>query len=235
MFTQLKWNIPTRKWFLIGSLTLIIFSCRDKTYSLSEINQPLIIGQATPIQLDLEVTKIILADYVLNPYEIDSITTDGPFSIEIDNSVLVLIGRPKLPLYTLTFWSNGAGETVLLKRTKKTLYSLVYNEPGDDVKIKGEFNAWNPNSTVLERKGNGFSTYLLLSPGSYQYLYVVDGKEVLDPMNPDSVSNGMGGWNSVINIKGPDREELPILTTHKHKNNTIYFESTDITRGTLFF
>lgn len=215
------------RWFLIGSILSLFISCQSDQFSVEISESPLIVGEASPIQLDLEVTRVILGDYVLEPLRIDSISTDGPFNLEIDNSVLVIIGRPKKALYNLTFWSDGKGESVLLKRTKKTLYSFVYNGSGSDVKIKGEFNAWNPNNTVLERRGNGWSTYQLLSPGSYQYLYVVDGQEIRDPYNKDSVSNGMGGWNSIINIAGPNRNKLPIIKTSGYGNNTITVTSSN--------
>lgn len=215
------------KWFLAGSLLVLLASCTSNEYTLNESESPLILGNASPIQLELEVTKVILGDYVLQPARIDSITTDGPFNLEIDNSVLVILGRPNKPLYNLTFWSDGVGESVLLKQNKKTLYSFVYNGQGKDVRIKGEFNAWNPNNTVLDRNGNGFATYQLLSAGSYQYLYVVDGKEMRDPLNKDSISNGMGGWNSILTIEGPDRNELPIIKTEAYRNNTISLTSSN--------
>lgn len=227
MFKQLKENMSTKKWFLIGSILFLFSGCSEDSYEIPTNENRLIIGAASPIQLDLEVTKIILGDYVLNPLQIDSITTDGPFLAEIDNSVLVLLGRPKKPLYNLTFWSQGIGESVLLKRTKKTLYSFVYNGKGREVKIKGSFNAWNPNSSKLAQAGNGFSTYELLSPGQYEYLYVVDGKEMLDPYNKDSISNGMGGWNSILTIQGPKRDKLPILKTESYWNSTISITSSN--------
>lgn len=225
----IRWRSTTqmKRWLLIGSIFLISVACDSLNYEIPTAEESLIIGRATPVNLDLEITRIILADYVLYPAKIDSITSDGPFNIEIDNSVLILLGRPKLPLYNLTFWSGGYGESVLLKRTKKTLYSFVYNGQAKEVKIKGEFNSWNANSSMLEPRGNGFSTYELLGPGQYQYLYVVDGEERLDPVNKDSVSNGMGGWNSVITIQGPNRKELPILSTAASWNNTISLNSSN--------
>ena len=87
--------------------------------------------------------------------------------------------------------------------------------------IKGEFNAWNPNNTVLEKKGNTFTTFEMMSPGQYQYLYVVDGEEMLDPLNPDSISNGMGGWNSLIKIAGPDLKKVPTIETETFSDHEI--------------
>jgi cyclomaltodextrinase / maltogenic alpha-amylase / neopullulanase len=226
MYNHSKWIIPMKKWFFLGSLSLVLFSCQNQP-ELAVLENPLIIGNASPILLGLERTSIPITDYVLNPERIDSVTTDGPFQINIDNSQVVLDGRPKKPLYTITFWSEGKGESVLLKQTKKSLYSFLFIGDAKKVQIKGEFNAWNPSSSTLEKKGNSFSTYELLSPGKYQYLFVVDGKEVRDPFNPDSVSNGMGGWNSIITLAGPAEEKLPRVNTETTWRNTISLMSSN--------
>lgn len=220
-----------RKLFLIGSL-VALFSCGPDR-NLSTLEQPLIVGLATPIALDLQNTSVVLEDYLLEPERLDSVTTDGPFNMEIDNSILKISGRPKQALYNLTFWSEGVGESVLMIRTKKTMFSFLYQPKGDErkVMIKGEFNAWNPNNTVLEKKGNSFSTYELLTPGIYQYLYVVDGVELRDPNNPDSISNGMGGWNSVIKIAGADPAKVPTISTDRFTANSIFFKTNNPVTG----
>ncbi|MEQ8903976.1 alpha-amylase family glycosyl hydrolase [Ekhidna sp.] len=220
-----------RKWFLIGSV-FILFGCKpdNKVYTLEP---PLILGLASPIQLDLQSTRVVLEDYVLDPSRLDSITTDGPFNLKTEHSILTITGRPMQELYNLTFWAEGVGESVLLKRTRKTLYSFLYASDGTDKKvmIKGEFNAWNPNNTILEKTDSSFTTYELLSPGTYQYLYVVDGKEMLDPQNPDSISNGMGGWNSVINIPGPDPKTVPTIKADRYTTGSIFFMSNNSVSG----
>ncbi|WP_370087829.1 alpha-amylase family glycosyl hydrolase [Ekhidna sp.] len=214
-----------KKWYLAGSVLALMVACQPS--SLGELESPLIYGKATPISLDLEVTTILVEDYVIETERIDSISTDGPFNLSLKDAELTIVGRPKKPLYNLTFWSQGVGESVMLKRTKKTMFSFLFNptEEVSEVKIKGEFNAWNPNNTVLEKKGNSYSTYELLSPGSYQYLYVVDGIEMRDPLNPDSVSNGMGGWNSLITIEGPDPKLVPTIKTETHTSDKVTLTS----------
>ncbi len=226
MYIRLKPTTMMVRWFLIGSLSFL-FSCQVEQDPVEVLAEPLITGSATPIKLDLERTVIPVEDYVVNPQRIDSISIDGPFNTGIDNSNIILLGRPKKPLYELTFWSQGVGESVLLKRTKKSLYSFFYQGEAKEVKIKGEFNAWNPNNTVLQKDGTKFTSHVLLSPGSYQYVFVVDGKEIRDPFNNDSTSNGMGGWNSVINFPGPKRNELPIIKTSSFSGNEINLESTN--------
>ncbi len=214
-----------KRLLLIGSVLATLISCDSS--QIETLDSPLILGKATPINLDLEVTTIQVEDYVSDPSRLDSISTDGPFNIIAKDGALILRGRPKQPLYNLTFWSHGIGESVLLKRTKKTMYSFMYQPVAteSDIKIKGEFNAWNPNNTVLQKNGNGFSGYELLSPGTYQYLFVIDGKEMRDPNNPDSVSNGMGGWNSVIQIEGSDPGRIPFLKTNDYSSSRINLKS----------
>jgi hypothetical protein len=38
----------------------------------------------------------------------------------------------------------------------------------------------------------------MLSPGVYQYRFIVDGVWMEDPANPDRVDNGLGGYNSIV-------------------------------------
>ncbi|MEO9484294.1 MAG: alpha-amylase family glycosyl hydrolase [Ekhidna sp.] len=214
-----------KKWFLVGSILALFAACEPNILSTHEAS--LILGKATPIKLDLDVTEIPISDYVVDKSRVDSISTDGPFTVSVKNNFLSIAGKPQKPLYNLTFWSEGIGESVLLERTKKTMYSFVYEPNGNEreVKIKGDFNAWNPNNTVLDKKGNNYSTYEMLSPGTYQYLMVVDGRELLDALNPDSTSNGMGGWNSVITISGPDPDKTPSIKTDSYRGNKITLKS----------
>ena len=130
MFSQPKLATKMNKWYLLGSIVLLA-ACSSNRSSQLEINDdPLILGTASPILLDLQSTRILLSDYILEPQRLDSVTSDGPFELEIDNSVLRVEGRPQKPVYNLTFWSKGIGESVLLKRTKKTLHSFVFMGDG---------------------------------------------------------------------------------------------------------
>lgn len=211
--------------FLVGSVLTLLLACEP--VQLDTLDTPLILGKASPINLDLEVTKVPIKDYIVDPSRLDSISSDGPFTLITKDDVLTITGRPQNPLYNLTFWSKGVGESVLLKRTKKTMYSFLYESKGEerDVMIKGDFNAWNPNNTVLKKEGSSFTAYELLSPGTYQYLFVIDGKEMRDPLNKDSISNGMGGWNSLINIAGPDPNRIPRLKSESFNANKVTLKS----------
>jgi 1,4-alpha-glucan branching enzyme len=69
-----------------------------------------------------------------------------------------------------------------------------------NVSIAGNFNHWSPNHDRLTGSGQkGIWTIVLpLSPGRYEYRFVLNDKEwVLDPSVP-SVDDGLGDKNSVF-------------------------------------
>ncbi|MFO7653503.1 MAG: alpha-amylase family glycosyl hydrolase [Candidatus Krumholzibacteriia bacterium] len=71
-----------------------------------------------------------------------------------------------------------------------------------DVFLAGTFNDWNPGHTRMsdpDRDGT-YTATLLLSPGTYQYKFVVDGQWHPDPNNPAGADDGFGGQNSVLTV-----------------------------------
>lgn len=69
-----------------------------------------------------------------------------------------------------------------------------------EVYLAGSFDAWRPTSLPLFRMDNGiWVKELVLEPGCYEYLFVVDGIWTPDPSAP-SVPNPFGGWNSQITV-----------------------------------
>ena len=63
-----------------------------------------------------------------------------------------------------------------------------------------------------------------LDPGLYQYQIVVDGTWILDPANPDSVDNNVGGFNSLLNVGNLDEDGAPLMLTRSSDNENIRFE-----------
>ncbi|MCG8698807.1 MAG: alpha-amylase family glycosyl hydrolase, partial [Bacteroidales bacterium] len=81
------------------------------------------------------------------------------------------------------------------------------------VQVKGEFNNWNATGSDFDLVDGVFQKKIELSPGKYQYLFVVDNEEVLDPFNPLKIDNNIGGVNSLLTID--DNQHLaPYLLTH---------------------
>jgi len=71
-----------------------------------------------------------------------------------------------------------------------------------EVYVAGEFNDWEAQKDKLEEVEDGlFRITLELSPGAYEYKFVVDGAWMEDPGNPNSVPDPYGGANSVLTVE----------------------------------
>jgi 1,4-alpha-glucan branching enzyme len=82
----------------------------------------------------------------------------------------------------------------------------------DEVNLAGSFNDWggtvyggfDPSIDPMVRgEGGIWKIVLPLQPGVYEYKFVINGGEVWseDPHNPESVDDGYGGFNSVLEIE----------------------------------
>ena len=85
----------------------------------------------------------------------------------------------------------------------QTCGEVVFSDaaPGAQlVELAGGFNDWTPEPMA---DGDGDGTWELtkvLAPGSWEYKFVVDGTWETDPTNPNKVSDGFGGHNSLLEI-----------------------------------
>ncbi len=85
--------------------------------------------------------------------------------------------------------------------------------PGAKVKnafVSGSFNNWSKDrNPLIEKSGAGiFEAAVPLDPGSYIYKFIVDGREILDPANPEKTPTGFDDFNSVVRIADPDTSSL---------------------------
>jgi len=67
------------------------------------------------------------------------------------------------------------------------------------VAIAGSFNGWRPEAAQLVAKGKWVKE-LILAPGTYEYLFVADGKWIPDPLAKEAVPNPFGGMNSLLMV-----------------------------------
>jgi chromosome partitioning protein len=73
------------------------------------------------------------------------------------------------------------------------------------VSVAGTFNNWKPDKTFLvgpDETGK-WHTSIQLTPGEYEYRFIVDGEWMPDPRNPDSVASPVGGRNSLVRVDVP--------------------------------
>jgi hypothetical protein len=66
----------------------------------------------------------------------------------------------------------------------------------------GEFNGWSISATPMDRHDDGYwEATVSLSPGKYQYKFIVDGEWLTDPAARQNVPNNCGSSNSVVDVR----------------------------------
>ncbi len=77
------------------------------------------------------------------------------------------------------------------------------NPDAKKVCVVGDFNDWSPTADPMadDNSDGEWTLYYPLSPGTYAYKFVVDGKNwVPDPANPLSEPDGFNSRNSIVKV-----------------------------------
>ncbi len=217
--------VQSMKQFLV--LVFLITSFFGACSSKDEIKYgDQIIGLGSPIALGYDSTVVLLQDYFMSPEELDSVSISSGLHTgwSSDKKKLTITGRMLPKLGILSFWDGDVKYDFLLKKTnKEEVVFRIKNKNYKKVQVKGEMNSWNPSATPLTKKDDVWEAKMLVNQGVYQYLFVVDGREMLDPENADRVSNGMGGFNNLLKVGNADNSTLPVIETSKYFSNEITF------------
>ncbi len=224
-----------KNFILLIGLGLFLLSCEKakEDQKISFSNE--ILGLASPIKLEPNTTTVYLEDYFLHPELIDSITVPDDLQIKTwENNILELSGKSNKAVSTLNAYIGVDVISIPIIASRKVYqkFSLPFGGDYESIQLKGNFNGWNPKASPLEMHGNNWEYGQYLFPGEYQYLVVIDGKEILDPFNPDSIINPTGGYNSRIVVGEPDRE-TPFIYGVEITEDQIEIESSQELEGVL--
>ncbi len=70
------------------------------------------------------------------------------------------------------------------------------------VSVVGDFNGWSDDAHPMKMHETGqWEKHLFLSPGRYEYKFVVDGQWWEDPANEQKCRNQYGTCNSVVVVE----------------------------------
>ena len=84
---------------------------------------------------------------------------------------------------------------------KKRVTFEFHNAGAGEVYVAGSFNNWDPAARLLKRNKDGkWTTTMMLTPGVYQYRFVVDGTWVDDPHNTERAHNEFGAHNCLVRV-----------------------------------
>jgi len=223
---------------LLFSAILILSGCVRRAPELHIHSGLQIVGLATPILLQSDTTLIHPEDYFMDLSLIDSILINGKnvhYTAGDDVIMYVADGREPV-LSVMEVWEKGYPYSILVRKSRRIMHTFTFDPKGVDyghVSLAGSINGWNPAATPLENSNGLWQTTLALNPGTYFYQVVTDGHWRLDPANPDSADNNMGGYNSVLKIGDVQGKNRPFLysvacndhhiTTGCHNPVTKYF------------
>ena len=124
-------------------------------------------------------------------------TTKKTKSTTVANKVVAVAAVPAPVLKNHE--PKPAQPKVTLPKTSNRVSLELVKPEAKEVYVAGSFNGWVPEKSPLAHKGNGrWVGDLAVSPGRYEYLFVVDGKWLPDPNARETVANPFGGKNSVL-------------------------------------
>jgi glycosidase len=195
-------------------------------------------GLASPIELLTDTTIVLVSDYFPNKVEIDSVEsslTQVSSSLSDDQTQITLVknGLTNSTIGNLRIIAGGIPFDILIKNQAQLTHTFTYTPKPDlanldlDVAVKGTFNNWQLSPLSYNNQSRSFELTVPLKSGVYQYKYVVQGEELNDVNNPRIVSNGMGGTNSEIEVKGLDISLLPKITTHSFSEDTFVIKASN--------
>ena len=171
-----------------------------------------------PIQLQADTTTLYLRDFFPTGPLPDSISTPEGLHVKrttdarLPHDTLVLLwGALQEPRAVLTFHQGTATTEVVLfqSQTKPVVFSFS-GSAEDEVQIRGSFNGWNELANPMAFSEGVWKGEFQLEPGSYEYLFKVNGREQTDPAAVDSVSNGMGRFNSLRVVAADSTPVVPL-------------------------
>ena len=112
---------------------------------------------------------------------------DGKWITDPSNTQIVNDGKGNLNSYLVI----DANYTFHLKGFSKA----------KNANLVGDFNDWSPEGLPMERSGDEWICSVHLAKGKHLYKFVVDGKWIRDPANPDWENDEDGNENSVMWIE----------------------------------
>jgi cyclomaltodextrinase / maltogenic alpha-amylase / neopullulanase len=204
---------------IMAGLSLAMWGCKSNN-DIPVPSESQMLKVAAPILINTDSTVIMLADYLVKPTWVDSLELDPSLTAAISADSTTMVIKPSdkdFPkLSVLKIWSKGFSYSLLLQKSTKIRYHFTFdpkNKKYKRVQIKGQMNEWNAAAGYLYQKDGKWHIDFQLFPGKYQYKLILDGKEKSDPNNRDSVSNNMGGYNSLLTLGNLNPSGLPTLFT----------------------
>ena len=193
----------TMKNLIYVLLVFLFVSCLSNEKEQYDTRSSVIKTITTPIYAGQDKTELVLTDYITDVTIIDSISYgNGVTGVEKVDKIasIEIVLEENAPFVSLiTLWTDGIRNDIpVYKSMSKTIPINYYGDANNEnVQLKGEFTNWAP--VDLEKEGNRLVYHATVPQGKFQYIFMKNGQEeLLSGQEEDVVSNGMGGFNRVL-------------------------------------
>lgn len=133
-------------------------------------------------------------------FRLDLLDIDGEPLRGVSNSLDLLLDE----MAYLARTDEGDAAERAVDRESMRLMPFTYSNPAaTSVSVVGSFNGWSPTATRMVQLEDGrWQAKVRLRPGRFEYKFAVNGDQwIADPANPESVSDGFGGLNSLLVVE----------------------------------
>ncbi|MBS1522773.1 MAG: hypothetical protein JST50_17370 [Bacteroidetes bacterium] len=118
-----------------------------------------------------------------------------PYTISLQ--IPQINGKPGYPAEVKFGVNRFARVTVYQLPSGLTRFMLPGNTRAKRVMLSGNFNSWSTLKGSMTKTDGGWIIDVKLSPGVYQYKYIIQGRWTTDPNNLQDADDGNGNVNSV--------------------------------------
>lgn len=194
------------------------------------VAQKAVYGLASPFAIQNGESVFYKTDYF--PFNTPIMNVKWPEGISLVKETpeaFYLKGNLLRPFDNIQFKLLGADYDIPCRNTRTIAVSFSFETPNavKSVSIKGSFNAWVTDSTLVKPIGKLPTkkwqvSNLLATEGYHQYKLVVNGNET-NPVNTQLVPNGLGGFNTQLIVGNPDAKTPEVHAELSNEKLTLQF------------
>ncbi len=211
---------------ILVALILFFVNCTAKETSIKDLIP--VKNLVSGVQDSIYISDLFYAENYNLVFE-----KNKNFEINFNKSNGYLYIKPAKDFEGLSFlnFSHEENKFNFLVRTKKINEDTFSFKPEKEYKfisLFGSFNSWDRQSLQMKDDNNDgiYEINIPIEPGVYEYKFYGDGEEIVDPNNSNTISNGMGSFNSILKI---EKEIKPkhYLHLYDYDGSTLkfYFET----------
>ena len=188
-------------------------------------------GPTMPVQLGVEPSTWQASDWLVPGEDVTGVVYCPDPSqcdtLPIADGTFTLTPPPPSGLGTLRLTVGNEVRVVPVLSKGEVKKSFIWHadnspSPSTTVAIVGDLTGWTPKPASPSTSVTGQHAYeAVLRPGNHPYQWVINGTWMTDPANPETMSNGMGGWNSVVRIAAPEPPGLEAVA----RDDKVFFKT----------